>query len=51
MEDDGASVLFVSLKLRRENVKGVGKKRVKKLIGAVRLETLPPSHPYLYLKK
>lgn len=30
MEDDGASMLFVSLKLRRETVKGMGKKKVKK---------------------
>lgn len=52
MEDDGASMLFVSLKLRRETVKGMGKKKVKKkkLIGAVKPEILLPSQPYLYLK-
>lgn len=31
MEDDGASVLFASLKLRRENVKWVEKRKVEKI--------------------
>jgi hypothetical protein len=47
MEGDDASVLFASLKLRRENVKWMGKRKVKKLIGAVRPMTLPPGQPHL----
>lgn len=31
MEDDSASVLFVSLKRRRKNVKGVGEKEGEKI--------------------
>lgn len=31
MEDDGPSVLFASLKLRRENVKWVEKRKVEKI--------------------
>lgn len=31
MEDDGVSMLFVSLKVGREDVKGMGKKKVKKV--------------------
>lgn len=40
MEDDGVLMLFVLLKFRREMVKGMGKKKVKKkkLIGVVKLE-------------
>lgn len=42
MEGDGSSVLFVSLKLKRGKVKGVGKKRVKKKL---ELWDLSHSHP------
>lgn len=41
MEDDGGSVLFASLKLRRENVKWVEKRKVEKINWSFETKDMP----------
>lgn len=41
MEDDGASVLFASLKLSRENVKWVEKRKAEKINWSFETKDMP----------